>query len=253
MDKACISSALQLAGRIILENGGEAYRVEDTVERLGRALGLCRIEVYSVPGCVIMTLGFSDGTTDTQVVRSKKRAVHLEKVDQTNRISRDVAQGILTPGDALEKLREINRVPDRLSLRMWLFATALSAGGFTFMFKGSVWDALFAVLTALCVRLMVFLLKKRDWDERVMPNLLGGALTTLLPQVFGLLFGQSVSQAAVAGALMQLLPGLAMTTAVQDILKGDITSGLGNAMNALLTAVLVAGGAMAAGRLMLLI
>ena len=31
---------LQLAGRIIMENGGETYRVEETVTRMGRAFGL---------------------------------------------------------------------------------------------------------------------------------------------------------------------------------------------------------------------
>ena len=31
---------LQLAGRLIVENGGETYRVEETITRMGRAFGL---------------------------------------------------------------------------------------------------------------------------------------------------------------------------------------------------------------------
>lgn len=252
MDKACVSDALQLTGRIILENGGGAFRVEDTVERLALALGLSRIEVYSVPGSVIMTLGYQDGTTETQVVRCIKRTVHLEKVDRVNRISRDVAGGRMTPSEALCQLKQIDSVPDALSLRTTLIATALSAGGLALMFRGSFWDATAASLTALTVRLLIVFLKRRDHHEQVIVHLLGGALTTLLPRLTGLLFAIPTSDAAVAGALMQLLPGLAMTTAVQDLLKGDITSGLGNATQAMLTALLVAGGAMVAGRLMLL-
>ena len=31
---------LQLAGRLIMENGGETYRVEETITRMGKAFGL---------------------------------------------------------------------------------------------------------------------------------------------------------------------------------------------------------------------
>ena len=36
--------ALEMAGRIIMENGGETYRVEETVTRMGRAFGLREVE-----------------------------------------------------------------------------------------------------------------------------------------------------------------------------------------------------------------
>ena len=42
---------------------------------------------------------------------------------------------------------------------------------------------------------------------------------------------------------MPLLPGLAMTNAVQDTMRGDIVSGLSHGINAILTAAMVAGGA----------
>ena len=40
MNAAGCLKALGLAGRIILENGGETYRAEDTVLRMAQALGL---------------------------------------------------------------------------------------------------------------------------------------------------------------------------------------------------------------------
>ena len=53
VSNAMMMEAVQLAGRIILENGGETYRVEDTVERMGRAFGCTKVEVFAVPSGVV--------------------------------------------------------------------------------------------------------------------------------------------------------------------------------------------------------
>ena len=49
---------------------------------------------------------------------------------------------------------------------------------------------------------------------------------------------------------MPLVPGLAMTNAVQDTMRGDMVSGLSHGAQAVLTACLVAGGALVANALM---
>ena len=45
---ACME-ALQLAGKIIMENGGETYRAEETISRMGEGFGLEDIESFAVP------------------------------------------------------------------------------------------------------------------------------------------------------------------------------------------------------------
>lgn len=52
---------LQLAGRIIMENGGETYRVEETVTRMGRAFGLKNVESFAVPSGVFVSCEKEDG------------------------------------------------------------------------------------------------------------------------------------------------------------------------------------------------
>ena len=253
MDKTLIASTLELVGRIILENGGEAYRVEDSVERLGHAFNLASTQVYSVPGGVMMTLFFKDGENITQVVRCKKRVVHLKKVDMTNRICREVAQAVLTPAEAVRQLTAIEQRDDAHPLYITLLAAAASGAAFSFLFNGNFFDAALAAVTAALVRFILALLKRRNSREQVVSNILGGALTTLFPALIAMAFNQPVTSAAIAGAIMHLLPGVAMGCAVQDLLKGDITSGLGYTVNALLVAIYVAGGAMAASRLLLIL
>ena len=60
--------------------------------------------------------------------------------------------------------------------------------------------------------------------------------------------GFGLVDAITGGLLMPLVPGLAMTNAVQDAMRGDVLSGVGHGMQAVLTAVLVAGGSVVASR-----
>jgi len=69
----------------------------------------------------------------------------------------------------------------------------------------------------------------------------GSGKSTLLNRLTGAL----VVEATVAGALMPMLPGLAMTNAVQDTMRGDMVSGISSAVSAVMTAVLLAVGALA--------
>ena len=70
-------------------------------------------------------------------------------------------------------------------------------------------------------------------------------LAAFLPMAVNRLTGALVVEAAVAGALMPMLPGLAMTNAVQDTMRGDMVSGISSAVSAAMSAVLLAVGALA--------
>lgn len=250
--RACIMEALHLTGSLILENGGETYRVEDTVERMGRAFGAADVEVFAVTSGVFITLHFEDGTSETGVHRSRKSTTHLSKVDAVNRISREAALKKITPEQALRKLKEIEAAGSAYGPGWMLLASALSAGGFSWMFGGAWLDFAVAFATGVLVQLLLGALSRLAYS-RVIQSLLGGALCALVPTLFCSLTGLGVLDAMVAGALMPLLPGLAMTNAVQDTMRGDMLSGVGHGVQAILTAALVAGGAVFASRLFYLV
>lgn len=250
-DKACVMEALHLAGSIVLENGGETYRVEDTVERLGLALGAAEVQVFAVTSGVFITLTFSDGTLETKVHRSRRSGTQLHKVDEVNRISRRAAAGEIGPWEALEALRRVRDEKPAFPMGWRLMASAVSAAGFAVMFGGGAADFAVTFFTGVAIQALVEALARLTFS-RVLQSLLGGVLCTLIPLLFHALTGLGVVDAMVAGALMPLLPGLAMTNAVQDTMRGDMLSGVGHAMQAVLTAALVAGGGVIASRLFIL-
>lgn len=243
---------LELAGRIIMENGGETYRVEETVTRMGAAFGLERVESFAVPSGVFVSYRRADGTTETGVVRVRRKGTDLTRVDEVNAISRQVEEGRLTAGEALARLEQIERAKPSMSSRMLALGASVSAVGFTLMFGGGALDCVEAFATAGLVQVLTMLMARKQM-QGLAASLVGSFVSTLLPTLVLTWTGLGTVDAIVAGSLMPLLPGLSMTNAVQDTLRGDMVSGVSHAVQAILTAALVAGGALMATSLCRLI
>ena len=252
VSNAMMMEAVQLAGRIILENGGETYRVEDTVERMGRAFGCTKVEVFAVPSGVFINLAFPDGEEKTSVKRIRRRGTHLKKVDDANQVSRAVAVGDITPSEALTQLKEIESWEDEKGRALMPWAAGLSALSFAMMFGGSLVDGAAAFVCAALTQGLNRFLRKYNMHQ-IVSSLLGGGICALLPLLLNRFTGLGLVDTMVAGALMPLLPGLSMINAVQDTIRGDLLSGVTHAAQAILTCSLVAGGALAAQSLFLLL
>ena len=74
-------------------------------------------------------------------------------------------------------------------------------------------------------------------------SLLGGALTALLALLWSFVLKNLAVDTVIIGAIMPLLPGLAITTAIRDTINGDLTSGVARCVEALMIAGAIAGGA----------
>ena len=240
---------LQLAGRLIMENGGETYRVEETITRMGRAFGLEHVESFAVPSGLFVSYRRADGDTETAVMRVHKGSTNLSRVDAVNAVSRQVERGDLTCEEALQRLQASERRPPALTKPMQVLGAAVSAAGFTLMFGGGAVHAAVAAAVAALVQGIGQLLEQYHMHALV-STLLGSLLSTLLPMAIQRMTGLGMVDAIVAGALMPLLPVLAMTNAVQDAMRGDMISGLSHGLSAILTATLVAGGALMASAVM---
>ncbi len=239
--------ALCLAGRIILENGGETYRAEDTVRRIAASLGLCGTEVFGIPSGLFITITDENGESRTAVCRVYAGGVNLLRVDAVNHISRRLAAGELGAEGLLEALEAAALLGSgKRRLRGTPFAAvaaAVSAFGFIFLFGGGIDDAAVGAFCAALTQIVPAAFGRRRGGT-VFSTIVGSLLCTLIPFLFKDLTGGGDVEAMIAGALMPLVPGLSMTNAVSDMLRGDMVSGVSHAARALMIAALVAGGAL---------
>lgn len=242
-DDARYMAPLHLAARLILENGGETYRVEETVTRMGHAFGFDEVEIFAIPSGIFISYRKSDGTIETAVKRVRKGPTDFTRVNDVNAISRRMEQEHLTCEEVMAQLQEIESRKPKLTKGQLMLALGVSAAGWAVMFGGGAADFCVALVISTLAQGVAFLLDRARMRSFV-STLTGCFLATILPMLFNLATGLLVTDACIAACLMPMLPGLAMTNAVQDTMRGDMVSGIASATNAVLTAAMVAGGAL---------
>ena len=78
-----------LAGQIILENGGETYRVEETIWRICMIYGADEAECYVTPTGIMCSI-IHNGDIYSLNRRVSYRTVNLDKIDLVNNLSRNI-------------------------------------------------------------------------------------------------------------------------------------------------------------------
>ena len=229
------------AGEILLANGAETYRVEDTMRRMLTCCGYHNSEVFAVSTGIFASVIAEAGPVTT-VKRIPRRSINVDILIRMNDISRSFAEGRLSAEGALEKMEELRS--GRLTHShpfLKLFAAGIACGSFAFLFGGSLADCLNAFFTGIILQIFLFQLGKIRVPD-VLRNILGGAMISFLVLIFMNIGLGREPDYAIIGSLMLLVPGLALTNAVRDVFEGDYISGSARLLDAVTTAVCLATG-----------
>lgn len=232
--------AVCLATRLILESGGETYRAEETAERMCQGFGIEYVDVLALPTGATITIRTEDGQSLTRVTRVNKRSINLTRIDECNSVSRKVSSGVMDAAAALEKLEEI-QTSSPFSPQLILFACALSSGFFTIMLGGNWPDSFVSMICGFFTQLLLPFFARRRVPS-VVSGMLASFVTTFIALLSESFFPQILIEPIISGAIMPILPGLAMTNAIRDTIRGDLVSGGARTVDAALCASLLAAG-----------
>ncbi len=231
-----------LAAQTILESSGETYRAEETALRMGKAFGLEDTQIMAFPTGFIMS-ALSGGERETRVCRISERSIRLDRIDEVNAVSRRAVAGELDAKAAHEALVELRMRPGITFWQSLLFY-GLSAAFFAVMFGGKVAEFVLALVVGCLVQAAQLPLLRRQVPSQIRPFLLGFLAACL--SLIALYFVDASQEALITGVIMPLLPGLALTNAVRDSIRGDIISGLARGADAIISAVMLSAGVAAA-------
>src|SRR5690554_4650669 len=98
-----LMKVLKLSGQIILENGGETYRAEETIQYIGNSLGVKEIDSLATPTGIYITISLDGIDNHTVIKRIKKRTIHLEKLYEVNNLSRQISENSISLEEAEER------------------------------------------------------------------------------------------------------------------------------------------------------
>jgi uncharacterized membrane protein YjjP (DUF1212 family) len=221
-----------LAGRIMIENGSEMSRAEDTMKRIALNSGIEDLKIFATVTGIIVSV---PDTINSQVEGIQRRAIDLEKVAAVNMYSRKYAEKGITLSEFYEKLSTLDEATPFFPFWLQVLGAALVSGPLMTAFSGNTVDLLITTLTG-AIGFMVFYFVNRilniKYISEFFASILIGVIAVLAVR-FGI--GHSVDD-IIIGSVMPLVPGVPLTNAVRDILNGHLVSGPARGVEALLSA-----------------
>ena len=224
------------AGHIMLENGAEIFRVEETMERITRHYGVDSGHFFVLSNGIIT----SGGTSYSNVEFIPFKGAQLEKVVEVNRLSREIESGGCSLDDARSRLAGIRAMKPKPFLEQ-IIASAVGSGAFCAIFGGSLMDCAASFVAGMLLYAFVLAVCKSGLSK-IVTNILGSTLATALCIVFYRLgFGQNPGN-MIIGSIIPLIPGVPFTNGIRDLANEDYIAGSTRLIDALTVFFCIAAG-----------
>ena len=223
------------AGSILLENGAEISRVEETMRRIASHYGVEGEDFFVLSNGII--------ATDKGYARSKFipiKGASLDKVVAVNQLSREVVQDECSLEQLEQRLKAIRAMKAKPAWEQ-ILASSVGSAAFCIIFGGSFIDCLASFIAGLLLWVFMLFVASRRLS-RIVGNISGGLLSTLL--CFGMYrlgLGDHLSN-MIIGAIIPLIPGVPFTNGIRDLANEDYIAGVTRLLDAMLTFFCIALG-----------
>ena len=237
--KEILALAVELAD-VMLRNGGEIYRIEDTVIHILKAYNVENFDVYVLSNGIFASANEDKDDACSMIRHVPLGSVNLAKIAYLNQLARDLCKHNCTIEEAWERIKIAKNLPS-YSTKIQNFFCGLGSACYTFIFGGAMLDFGFSFIIGF-------------FEQIILTNLSAHKFSRFLRNVFAAMFVSACSilivqtglpvlqDKIIIGAIMPLVPGITFTTSIRDFHNGDYLSGTIHLIDALLTALCVAVG-----------
>ena len=223
------------AGNILLENGAEIARVEETTARIAAAYGVGDSDFFVLSNGIFAT---ARGYAKVKFIPFK--GTQLAKVIAVNQLSRDIERDHPPLEEVRRRLKEI-RENKGFTAYEQILASGLGSAAFCIIFGGGWMDSLVSFIVGVLLYFFVLYVSAPRMSK-LMGNICGGALVTLLCFLaYSVGFGQSLGN-MIIGAIIPLIPGVPFTNGVRDLANEDYIAGATRLLDAMLVFFCIALG-----------
>ena len=210
-------------GRQLMQNGAEIYRVEESIRRLLEAYGREKAEVFAIPSCIILTI--QEGERNyAKTVRTQSATNNLRKLSDLNALCREICREAPPVEENWRRLEEILEEPC-YTRAVSYGAYGLVAFFFTLFWGGTLLDAAVAFFSGLVVKAVLNFMRRVQANE-FFTNLAASFLLALPPLILSAAGTGADVDKIIIGTIMPLVPGIAITNVIRDVLAGDFLTAL---------------------------
>lgn len=225
-------------------SGAETFRVEDSINRIMNAYGICA-ESFAIPNCLHVSIDTPDSGPMTRMRRIGYHGNDLDAVEKYSNLSRRICAERPDPAIALQWLEETEASRKQHSQLVYLLGSFMGGSGFAILFSGGMIDFILAGICGLIIGLVNMVTEKFKANP-FFRTIIASFVMALFAYFTQFLWSGVNTESVIIGALMILVPGLIFTNAMRDIIYGDTNSGINRIVQVFLTAAAIALGTGAA-------
>ncbi|MGL5314790.1 MAG: threonine/serine ThrE exporter family protein [Peptostreptococcaceae bacterium] len=227
------------AGKIMLQSGGEIYRVEETVSRICKSFGVDDVDVFASPTSVMISI-VMDKKVHSICKRISSRKIDLNKVHNINSLSRIISNEKLDLNECENRLNDLCK-DNSYPIVTTVLCSGIATSTFTILFGGDISAFFCAFIIGVLTKLIYINLNKSSLNEFFINSICGAVIAICSVQCLNIGFIKEIDK-LIAGSIMLLVPGLSLTNSIRDILEGELISGLTRAAEALFIGISIAVG-----------
>ncbi len=240
-DASYILSLILDVGEEMLTCGAEINRVEDSIYRMLTSYGYRKVNVFAIPEYISVSIVDYTGKILTQSRRIYKFSNDFYRLEQLNEMSRHTCTHNPSITELYNRLENMDSVFYAKNTSLIALAHFLGGAGFCIFLGGDIGDGFAAGVVALIFLAMGRFSKVQNLNKifyTALSALLGGLAAIILSH-FGI--GAHVDKIMI-GDIMLLIPGMALTTAIRDMLCGDLIAGILRFLESVMVAGAIALG-----------
>lgn len=239
MDAKQVLEIALSAGQILLSNGAEAYRVEETIESICSSYDL-NCECLSTAKGVFVTVADENNEKVTSLKKVKSKCVDLYRIELVNSFSRSLMYNPVSYEEAKRVLTGIQEAP-YFSFPVRIFAASMTSFTYALFFNGTIYDAVISAIISVCIYYMMDKVSHVgffQFFEFFFSGFIIGSMSLIAEEIFPVLNKGNV----ITGAIMILIPGVALTNGLKDIIYNDFMSGMVKFGESMLTIIAIGAG-----------
>ena len=227
-DNSKIMELAYEAGAILLENGAEISRVDETMRRIAGHYGVDDESFFVLSNGIMAT---AKGFARSRFIPIK--GTSLDKVVAVNQLSREVSEGKCDLEQLESRLKAIRAMRPKPAWEQ-ILASAFGSAAFCIICGGGFADSMAAFEAGLLLWVYMLFVGYQHLS-RIAGTITGGLLATLLCGVmYKLGLGTHLSN-MIIGAIIPLIPGVPFTNGIRDLAHEDYIAGITRLLDALLT------------------
>lgn len=224
-------------GTVLLENGAETSRVENTVEYIGRAVNMPVICHATMTGIFVS----SEKTATTRIFKVRVGDFNLQKVDKINTLSRKFSQHELTFSELKNAVVEVEYdTSDFTWWQKWLGAGLVSVAPML-LFKATWFDLFLSFFVGIMGYVMTQFVGKHSKIPYISVAV-GGLTISILAHVLAISGIATSANSIIISSLMPLVPGVPITNSLREIIERNTISGLVRATDAIMAGISIGSG-----------